>query len=200
MEELSFEASTHRSWRCDFTGEPTEFFDSSTWPLGMAGECTSPLRYWSSLVIFSHSMFPHNCWTGFIMFYPRDWFQLMFLDFEVYKVSFWMKKHKSLTWKRTWIWSTSPIIQRLDLGCLTAEERPTTVKTTTSWTDPTTGKKSFKETGTWREHSIFGCMTYRFWFWITVCWPQIICIINDIWCISNWYCLPAQATYVEICP
>ena len=68
----------------------------------------------------------------------------MLFDFEVYKVSFWMKKHKALTWKRTWIWSTSPIIQRLDLGCLTAEERPTTVKTTTSWTDPKTGKKKFQ--------------------------------------------------------
>eukprot|EP00435_Cladocopium_sp_Y103_P032526 s2049_g8.t1 len=43
--------------------------------------------------------------------------------YQVYKVAFWMRKHKALTWKRTWIWSISEIIERLDLGPLSQDER-----------------------------------------------------------------------------
>lgn len=170
MEELSFAASHHRSWRCEFTGEPTKFFDSLTWSLGMAVACTSALRYPCSSV---NPWFFHVSPTlVYISVLSREWFQLI--------NAFWLwglqgelldEKHKALTWKRTWIWSTSPIIQRLDLGCLTAEERPTTVKTTTSWTDPKTGKKKFqgnrhlKGTQYLWVHNVYN-------FDFELCWPQ----------------------------
>lgn len=65
---------------------------------------------------------------------------------EVFKVSFWMRKHKALTWKRTWIWSTSSLISKLDLGPLLAHEKPCDVKTTKQWIDPKTGRKRFQGT------------------------------------------------------
>jgi hypothetical protein len=55
-----------------------------------------------------------------------------------------MRKHKALTWKRAWIWSVSDIIQQLDLGPLSQDERVCEVKTTTTWKDPSTGKTKFQ--------------------------------------------------------
>lgn len=63
---------------------------------------------------------------------------------QVWKISFWMRKHAAMTWKRTWVWSTSDIVKYLDLGPLTEQERVCDVKTTRTWTDPRTGKKKFQ--------------------------------------------------------
>ena len=52
---------------------------------------------------------------------------------ETYKTAFWMRKHLAMTWKRTWVWSTSPRIASLDLGAMTPEERVTSVRTTKRW-------------------------------------------------------------------
>ena len=49
---------------------------------------------------------------------------------ETYKVAMWMRKFRSFTWKRTWLWSTSPEIYKLDLGPMTSSERKTTCTTT----------------------------------------------------------------------
>ena len=49
---------------------------------------------------------------------------------ETYKVAMWMRKFRSFTWKRTWLWSTSPEIYRLDLGPMTSSERQTECSTT----------------------------------------------------------------------
>ncbi|CAE7227590.1 unnamed protein product [Symbiodinium sp. CCMP2456] len=51
-----------------------------------------------------------------------------------YKVSMWMRKFQSFTWKRTWLWSSSDLIYRLDLGPLTEEEKANSVKTVTRTT------------------------------------------------------------------
>ena len=61
---------------------------------------------------------------------------------KTYKVSMWMRKFQSFTWKRTWLWSCSNLIHRLDLGPMTSAEREGTISTTkktekhgkTSWT------------------------------------------------------------------
>ena len=42
-----------------------------------------------------------------------------------------MRKHGGMTWKRTWMWGTTPRLQELDLGPLTPAEREGCVSTTT---------------------------------------------------------------------
>ena len=54
----------------------------------------------------------------------------IWLATKFFKCAFWMRKHLSLTWKRTWVWATSERICALDLGSLEPSERATTVKTT----------------------------------------------------------------------
>lgn len=51
------------------------------------------------------------------------------LQTKTFKVSMWMRKFKSYTWKRTWLWSTSEEIRHLDLGPMTPEERETGITT-----------------------------------------------------------------------
>ena len=51
------------------------------------------------------------------------------LQTKTFKVSMWMRKFKSYTWKRTWLWSTSQEIARLDLGPMTSQERETAITT-----------------------------------------------------------------------
>ena len=53
-----------------------------------------------------------------------------------------MRKFKAMTWKRTWLWSSSPHIEKLNLGPMTPEERVCEIKTTTSSVDKE-GKKRF---------------------------------------------------------
>ena len=48
----------------------------------------------------------------------------------MFKIAFWMKKHLAMTWKRTWMWSTSPRVSQLDLGPLLPSEKVSTVQTT----------------------------------------------------------------------
>lgn len=63
---------------------------------------------------------------------------------EVFKVAFWMRKYKALTWKRTWVWATSSLISNLDLGPMLDHEKKCDVKTTKQWVNPKTGKKQFQ--------------------------------------------------------
>lgn len=62
---------------------------------------------------------------------------------ETYKIGFWMRKYSSLSWKRTWVWSCTPLIRALDLGPLTEHERLTSRPTTTRYKDAK-GKTRFK--------------------------------------------------------
>ena len=68
----------------------------------------------------------------------------------MFKASFWMRKHGSPTWKRTWVWSTSSIVGDLDLGAMTEEERATEVETTKRYSKDGrqhwTGNSNLKET------------------------------------------------------
>lgn len=52
------------------------------------------------------------------------------MNTKMFKIAFWMKKHLAMTWKRTWMWSTSPRVSRLDLGPLLPSEKVSTVQTT----------------------------------------------------------------------
>ena len=56
--------------------------------------------------------------------------QLLLGHTKIFKVAFWMRKHLSMTLKRTWVWSTSQRVAKLDLGALSPRERVTKVKTT----------------------------------------------------------------------
>lgn len=62
---------------------------------------------------------------------------------KTYKVAFWMRKYSSMSWKRTWVWSTTNRIASLDLGPLTETEKESSEKTTTTYRDRR-GKKRFK--------------------------------------------------------
>ena len=62
---------------------------------------------------------------------------------KTYKVAFWMRKYGSLSWKRTWVWSSSDTIKALDLGSLTKNEKQTSGTLTTRYKD-STGKTRFK--------------------------------------------------------
>lgn len=63
----------------------------------------------------------------------------------MFKVAFWMKKHLSLTWKRTWMWSPSRLIEELDLGALSPSEKTCEVRTAKTWVD-SKGKKRWQGT------------------------------------------------------
>ena len=78
--------------------------------------------------------------TSFMVFL----FHLL-LESEMYKTSFWMRKHMSMTWKRTWLWSTSWRVRDLDLGPLLPSEKVTLVKTTKRWKKD--GKTKWQGTG-----------------------------------------------------
>lgn len=54
-----------------------------------------------------------------------------------------MRKYASLSWKRTWVWSSSRVIQALDLGPMTPEERSNSETLTTRYRDGS-GAKRFK--------------------------------------------------------
>lgn len=69
----------------------------------------------------------------------------MFVRAKMYKTAFWMKKHGGMTWKRTWMWGSSPHIECLDLGPLLPAEKPTEVRTTKTWIDKD-GKKRWQGT------------------------------------------------------
>ena len=74
----------------------------------------------------------------------QPWFPK--LSTKTYRVAFWMRKFGSMSFKRTWVWSTSPSIQSLDLGSLTAEEKETSVSLTTRYKDAK-GRTKFKGNG-----------------------------------------------------
>ena len=62
---------------------------------------------------------------------------------KTYKVAFWMRKWGALSFKRTWVWSSSSAIKSLDLGPLTKAEKKNTVATTDKYYD-SKGKLRFK--------------------------------------------------------
>lgn len=62
---------------------------------------------------------------------------------KTYKIAFWMRKYSSLSWKRTWCWSNSPLISALDLGALTKTDKAGSQTTTTRYRDAK-GRVKFK--------------------------------------------------------
>ena len=62
---------------------------------------------------------------------------------KTYKVAFWMRKFGSMSFKRTWVWSSSKRICELDMGCLTPSEKKGSLQTTTRYVDRS-GKRRFK--------------------------------------------------------
>ena len=54
-----------------------------------------------------------------------------------------MRKYASLSWKRTWVWSSSQVIQALDLGPMSSDERSTSQTLTTRYMDGR-GSRKFK--------------------------------------------------------
>ncbi|CAL1157423.1 unnamed protein product [Cladocopium goreaui] len=86
---------------------------------------------------------PHN---SLICMHPRYvWFMesLMELGIPTYKITFWMRKWGSLSFKHTWIWSISIIISILDAGSLTQKEKNSSISLTTRYVDKH-GRKKFK--------------------------------------------------------
>ncbi|CAK9102213.1 unnamed protein product [Durusdinium trenchii] len=88
------------------------------------------------------------------------WLVQLLLSFQIYmyKTAFWMKKHGGMTWKRTWMWGSSPHIECLDLGPLLPAEKPTEVRTTKTWIDKD-GKKRWQGTDQLKGTQRY---TYRF--------------------------------------
>jgi hypothetical protein len=64
---------------------------------------------------------------------------------KMFRVAFWMRKHLAMTWKRTWVWSTSQSVEALDLGPLLPSEKKTSVQTTKRWVGKD-GKKKWQGT------------------------------------------------------
>ena len=54
---------------------------------------------------------------------------------KTYKIGFWMRKYGSMSWKRTWVWSSSNRIHELDLGPLTTDEKKKSKTLTTRYRD-----------------------------------------------------------------
>lgn len=71
-----------------------------------------------------------------------------------------------MSWKRTWVWCNNAIIGDLDLGPLSAEEKKTSVPTTTRYKDKT-GRTRFKGNGTLKQSQFLGFrfvkMICEFW-------------------------------------
>lgn len=78
-----------------------------------------------------------------------------------------MRKYGSMSYKRTWVWSISRAIGRLDLGKLTAEDRKGCTPTTTKYVDKH-GRKRFVGNGNlkktqhldWIFNHCFRCDTF----------------------------------------
>lgn len=88
------------------------------------------------------------------------WCPCMFTT-KMFKIAFWMKKHLSMTWKRTWFWSTSKRISSLDLGQLLPSERTSSVKTTKQ-TIGKNGKRQWQGTKALKGTQCFDCR-YTSW-------------------------------------
>lgn len=59
---------------------------------------------------------------------------------KVFRQKIWMKHYGVQSCKRTCLWSNSGLIQELDLGPLTKEQRTNAVPLAVTYKDPTTGK------------------------------------------------------------
>ena len=85
--------------------------------------------------------------------------QISVIIAKFFKVSFWMRKHLAMTWKRTWMWGTSGHIQDLDRGPLHASERPVEVKTTKRWVGKD-GKQKWHGTKSLKQTQFLGVLYY----------------------------------------
>ncbi|CAL1152822.1 unnamed protein product [Cladocopium goreaui] len=98
------------------------------------------------LVALGGTYLMENPVNSLVALHPRYvWFcaRLQELGIPTYKIAFWMRKYKAMSYKRTWIWSISSQICSLDLGSLTASERQGCTATTTRYRDKN-GKLKFK--------------------------------------------------------
>ena len=76
---------------------------------------------------------------------------------QVFKKSFWMRKYKSISFKRTTLWSNSASVGLFDLGKLTPTERRNTEPTTMKWTDKH-GKKRYKGNSKLKSTQTLACV------------------------------------------
>lgn len=139
-------------WRRLFLGKPPQFAHSPSPSLCLVGGTTAGV--WNPRSC--HEMIPRilffefnrwlldlHCFLDCVLLI-QPWFPK--LSTKTYRVAFWMRKFGSMSFKRTWVWSTSPSIQSLDLGSLTAEEKETSVSLTTRYKDAK-GRTKFKGNG-----------------------------------------------------
>ena len=91
---------------------------------------------------------------------------------KMFKVAFWMKKHLSLTWKRTWMWSQSRLIEELDLGALSPSEKTCEVRTAKTWVD-SKGKKRWQGTRELKGTQQLDYMV-RLVFQLFFCWYYLV--------------------------
>ena len=82
---------------------------------------------------------------------------------KMFKTGMWMKKYKSATWKRTWLWSTSPSIGFLDKGRLLPHEKVCDVTTATRSKD-SKGKSRYSGTSHLKGTQYHG----PFMYWLLV--------------------------------
>lgn len=88
---------------------------------------------------------------------------------QVWKIGFWMKKYKSMSMKRTCVWSNCHTVGLLDLGPLTKHEKNKNVKTTKTWTGKG-GKKCYQGNATLKQTQILNCKcAHSCWYVFVLC-------------------------------
>lgn len=97
-------------------------------------------------IIAGGTFFMENPMNSLVAHHPRYvWMveQLLLFGLPTYKIGFWMRKYASMSWKRTWVWSSSSRIHELDLGPLTTAEKNESKTLTTRYRD-SKGKVKFQ--------------------------------------------------------
>ena len=79
----------------------------------------------------------------------------------MYKQALWMKHYGHMCLKRTLLWSTSPVIGRLDLGPIQKSKHKSLVKTAEKYKDKS-GKTRYKGTGAVLKGTQFLACSTRF--------------------------------------
>ena len=99
-----------------------------------------------------------------------------------------MRKYSSLSWKRTWCWSNSPLISALDLGALTKSEKAGSQTTTTRYRDAQ-GRAKFKG------NKRLKASQYLIW----ICWTDKKHMGDISLFIVSTPVAARQAIYLQIC-
>ena len=136
------------SWRDILHGNPDELIGCTSPPLCLDGGAASTL--WPTCVLAGVATF--FSWLSLPGLIPsvlvscRTYGASPFSQSrpsKTYKIGFWMRKYASMSWKRTWVWSSSSRIHELDLGPLTTDEKNESKTLTTRYRD-SKGKVKFQ--------------------------------------------------------